>query len=90
MNATARTRLCALLGERATMGADILAQHGRGEAYHPDSPPEMVVFPTSTEEVSAIAAICSEHGVAMIPFGAARRSRATCWRLRRRCVDLQQ
>ena len=52
------------------MGADILAQHGRGEAYHPDSPPEMVVFPTSTEEVSAIAAICSEHGVAMIPFGA--------------------
>ena len=70
VNATARSRLTALLGERATMVADILAQHGRGEAYHRDSPPDMVVFPTSTEEVSAIAAVCSQYDVAMIPFGA--------------------
>src|SRR5437899_3012243 len=66
----ARQRLADLLGERLSTKPDILRQHGRDEAYHRDMPPEMVVFPTSTEEVSQIAAICHEAGVPMIAFGA--------------------
>ena len=32
-------------------------------------PPDVVVFPTSTEEVSGIAKICTETKTPMIPFG---------------------
>ena len=34
------------------------------------TPPQAVAFPLSTDEVAAIVAICHEHRIAMIPYGA--------------------
>ena len=59
-----------LLGDRFTTAAALCEQHGRGEAHHPGRPPEAVAFATSTEEVAAIVAVCAEHGVPVIAFGA--------------------
>ncbi len=59
-----------LLGERASTGAALLAHHGKDESHHPAAPPDMVVFPESSSEVSAIVRLCVEARTAVIPFGA--------------------
>lgn len=59
-----------LLGDRASTGESVRAIHGRDESWHPPQLPDAVVFPQSTAEVSAIAHICHQHRVPMIPFGA--------------------
>jgi D-lactate dehydrogenase (cytochrome) len=58
-----------LLGERFTTNAAICAHHGRDESPFPPMPPDAVAFPRSTEEVAAIARLCSAHTTPMIPFG---------------------
>src|SRR5262252_9352856 len=57
-------------GERASRGAAVLAAHGASESYHAAHPPDIVVFPQSTEEVAAIVAICAAHGAPVVPWGA--------------------
>jgi D-lactate dehydrogenase (cytochrome) len=59
-----------LLGARVSTAEPVRAQHGRGEAYGPVLPPDAVVWPESTEEVSRIVATCSQHETAVIAFGA--------------------
>ena len=61
--------LRALLGERATTGESVRAQHGRDESAFAPMPPDAVVFPLSTDEVAAIARLCHAHDVPMIPYG---------------------
>jgi D-lactate dehydrogenase (cytochrome) len=61
--------LKALLGERATTAEVIREHHSHGESYHPAALPDVVCFPQSTEEVSAIVKISAKYGVPMIPFG---------------------
>ncbi|MSQ69925.1 MAG: FAD-binding protein [Betaproteobacteria bacterium] len=76
-NATARVplpapllaRLRTLLGERCTTAAAVREHHGKDESHFGVIAPDAVVFPHSTEDVSAIAALCNEHRTAMIPFG---------------------
>ena len=63
--------------ERVLTGADELASHGRDEGWHPPAPPDAVVRPRDTEEAAAVVAACAQHGVPVIPFGAAARSRGT-------------
>ncbi|MGP6088442.1 FAD-binding oxidoreductase [Antarctobacter jejuensis] len=58
-----------LLGERLSTGESILEMHGRDEAYSEPALPDAVVFPETTEEVSAIMQICSRHAVPVVPFG---------------------
>lgn len=58
------------LGDRCAMNAAILDQHARDESTLPPMAPDAVVYPTSTDEVSAIVATCARHGVLIIPFGA--------------------
>ncbi len=58
-----------LLGDRVTTSAAVRAQHGRDESFLPPAPPDAVVFPRSTREVSAIAARCTRWRVPMVPFG---------------------
>ena len=48
--------LAARLGERATRAAAVVAAHGASESYHAAHPPDVVVFPHTTEEVAAIVA----------------------------------
>ena len=59
-----------LLGDRLTTSAAVRDQHANGECglYTPQ-PPDAVVFPHSTEEVSAIVSICAAHAVPMVPYG---------------------
>jgi len=61
--------LHALLGERVSTGESVRVQHGRDESAFPPMPPDAVVFPLSTDEVSAIARLCHAHDVPMIPYG---------------------
>ncbi|XP_071958984.1 probable D-lactate dehydrogenase, mitochondrial isoform X1 [Antedon mediterranea] len=44
-------------------------QHGRDESHHVCTPPDVVVWPESTEQVSQIAKVCYDNNIPMIPFG---------------------
>lgn len=59
----------ALLGDRFSTAAAVREHHGKDESYHPNCPPDGVAFAASTEEVSAIVAICAKHGLPIVPFG---------------------
>ncbi len=65
------TELTELLGDRASRATAVREHHSRGESYHEPGLPDIVVFPTSTEEVQAVARICTAHRCPMVPFGAA-------------------
>jgi D-lactate dehydrogenase (cytochrome) len=58
-----------LLGDRVSTSAAICAHHGKDESYHPPHPPDAVAFARSTDEVSAIVKLCSDHKTPVIPFG---------------------
>jgi D-lactate dehydrogenase (cytochrome) len=45
-------------------------QHASGESYHHAGLPDLVVFPSSTEEVVAIVEACRARGVPLVPLGA--------------------
>jgi D-lactate dehydrogenase (cytochrome) len=64
--------LRALVAEEARVSTSpsVLDHHGRDLSYHPPSLPDVVVFPVSTEEVSAVLRFANEHGVPVVPFGA--------------------
>jgi len=59
-----------LLGDRATTNATQIEQHSHSESWHPPASPDVVVFPMSTDEVSAIVCAAARHGAAVVPFGA--------------------
>jgi len=64
------SQLEALFGDRLSTNAGVREAHGRGEGTQASEPPDAVVFPTSTDEVSQLAKLCHGAGVPLIPFGA--------------------
>ncbi len=58
-----------ILGDRLSTGASILDQHSHDEAYTTPVLPDAVVFPETTEEVSQILRVCSQHGCPVVPYG---------------------
>ncbi len=62
--------LGAALGDRCTTNPTQIEHHSHGESWHAPAPPDVVVFPTSTEEVSAVVSAAARHGAAVVPFGA--------------------
>ena len=62
--------LTALLGDRWTTNDAVRDHHSRGEAFPTSYPPDAVVYPETTAEVSAIAAACHRAKIPMVPFGA--------------------
>lgn len=66
----ALARLADIVGDRATSAPGVLADHGRSEAYHAARPPDVVVFPETTQEVQAIVALCRDLRLPVIAFGA--------------------
>jgi D-lactate dehydrogenase (cytochrome) len=69
-HSAALRELADLLGERLSTNPTVRQQHGRGEAYHAEMPPDAVAFVRSTAEVSALLAISARHALPVIPFGA--------------------
>jgi D-lactate dehydrogenase (cytochrome) len=62
--------LRALVGDRVTTSATIRDHHSHGESYHTPAPPDVVVFPLTTEEISAIVRACYARDVPIVAFGA--------------------
>ncbi len=63
------SELRALLGDRVSTTDAVREHHSRDESWHPAALPDAVVFPTSTDEVSRVVALCASHRVPVIPFG---------------------
>ena len=57
-------------GERVQTGQAIRDQHGHTTSWIDNQPPDAVIAARSTQEVSEIVRICSDHRVPVIPFGA--------------------
>src|SRR4029450_2895383 len=66
----AASELRALLGTRVTDGMAVREHHSHGESYHPPHAPDLVCFPATTAEVSAILKGSQRFQVPVIPFGA--------------------
>jgi D-lactate dehydrogenase (cytochrome) len=62
--------LSELLGDRVSTASQVREDHGHDESYHASLPPDAVVFVRSTEEVSAVLALCHAARVPVVPFGA--------------------
>jgi D-lactate dehydrogenase (cytochrome) len=61
--------LRAIVTERCTTNPTQLEHHSHGESWHAPAEPDVVVFPISTEEVSAILKAAARHRAPVIPFG---------------------
>ncbi|KAJ4288847.1 hypothetical protein N0V88_007176 [Collariella sp. IMI 366227] len=69
----AAEEIASLLGQDAvSYDADVLEHHGHSDWSTSNSPERAVavVYPRTTEDVSAIARICNRRNVPMVPFGA--------------------
>ena len=67
--AAASDALAQLLGPRFSQSQADRDLHGQSETFHRAPPPEAVVFPLSTAEVSAVMAICHRHRIPVIGWG---------------------
>jgi D-lactate dehydrogenase (cytochrome) len=74
LNAASRSDLVAeldaLLGDRCTTNVTELEHHSHSESWHPAGVPDVVVYPLSTGEVSAVARAAARAGAPIVPFGA--------------------
>lgn len=68
--ADALNELGGLLGARLSTRVGDLAQHAQSETHIRARTPDAVVFPTSTEDVARIAAICARHSLPIVGWGA--------------------
>ena len=62
--------LAARFGSRLSLAAAVREQHGRDESPYAPLPPDAVLFAESTDDVLALVALCGQHRVPLIPFGA--------------------
>jgi len=63
--------LAAVVGERGvTRGDSIRELHAGDLSFHTAQRPDIVVYPTSTDEVAQILALANERRVAVVAFGA--------------------
>ena len=56
-------------GDRCSTAQAVREQHGRDESPYPVTPPEVVVFCESTEDVAAVVKLADQYAVPVIPFG---------------------
>lgn len=60
----------ARFGPQLTTSEAVREQHGRSEAHFPTVWPDAVVFARSTQDVADLVALCVDHRVPVVPFGA--------------------
>jgi D-lactate dehydrogenase (cytochrome) len=58
------------LGNRCTTNPTELEHHSHSESWHPPGKPDVVVFPVSTDEVSAVVQSAARFRAPIVPFGA--------------------
>lgn len=58
-----------LAEDRVTANETIRQQHGKDESHHTPSLPDVVVYPASTAEVSAVLKYANERRIPVVPFG---------------------
>ena len=63
--------LIAQLGDKINTSQADLTLHGQNETYFPNTPPDAVAYPTSTEDVCIIVKICADNSCPITPVGAA-------------------
>jgi D-lactate dehydrogenase (cytochrome) len=61
--------LRALLGDRLSTSDAVREHHSHGESWHTPGVPDVVVFPTTTEEVAAIVRACAATRTPVVAFG---------------------
>lgn len=61
--------LTQLFHDRLSLDASVLEQHGHDVSRHDTQAPQAVVYPLTTDEVSATVKLCYENNVPVIPFG---------------------
>ena len=66
---TALAELATFLGDRLSRSKPDRAAHGQNETWFPETPPDAVAFPETTEEVSRIVATCARHGCPVTAWG---------------------
>jgi D-lactate dehydrogenase (cytochrome) len=64
-----REGLAAMVGNRLVTSQAVREQHANTLTWIDNQAPDMVVFPQTTEEVSAIVRLCAAHDVPVVPFG---------------------
>lgn len=80
-----------LLGGRVSTASAVREQHSHGESYHTPAEPDVVCFPQTTDEVSAIMKLSARFGVPVIPFGAGTSLEAHVQALHGGiCIDLRE
>lgn len=58
-----------ILGDRVSTAEAVREHHSHGESWHAPGLPDVVVFPTSTEEVASIVTLCAASKTPIVPFG---------------------
>ncbi len=66
---TVTRALAAMIGNRLVTSQAVREQHGHTLTWTPNQPPDAVVFPHSTDEVSEIVKLCAKHAVPVIAYG---------------------
>ena len=61
--------LAAVAPGRVSRSEAVREHHSHGESYHPAHPPDIVVFPETADEVSAIVRACAAYDTPIVPFG---------------------
>ncbi|MBI1729898.1 FAD-binding oxidoreductase [Candidatus Acetothermia bacterium] len=74
MKALAKMQLTQLKGlfseEQISQNASDLAAHARDESAHEESPPDVIVYVQSADDVSKLLKFCNKHGIPVTPWGA--------------------
>lgn len=71
MHSAAISEVRALIGDRLVTARADLELHGQNETYYPNTPPDAVAYPETTEEVAGIVRICNAHKCPIVAYGAA-------------------
>jgi D-lactate dehydrogenase (cytochrome) len=66
---SAIAELGTVLGDRLTTSKSELDLHGQNETHFAHMPPDAVLYPETTAEVSTALAICHRHDCPVIPWG---------------------
>lgn len=63
------SKLRSIFGDRFSSADAVCEQHSHDESWHDSKRPDAVVYALNIDEISKVAALCTEHTVPLIPYG---------------------